>query len=113
MVGRSWRPAYPEALKQAAVLDLCNGEESAQEVADRLGVCRPTLYSWRNELLGHEAASSMKRRKTSAPAPEREELERQLEALQRCPPIAARAYLLKKANELLKKGPGRRSADPE
>ena len=83
MVGRSWRPAYPEALKQAAVLDLCNGEESAQEVADRLGVCRPTLYSWRNELLGHEAASSMKRRKTSAPAPEREELERQLEALQR------------------------------
>lgn len=61
MVGRSWRPAYPDALKQASVLDLCSGEESAQQIAERLGVCRPTLYAWRNELLGQEAASSMKR----------------------------------------------------
>ncbi len=107
MAGRSWRPAYPEALKQVAVLGLCNGEESAQEVADRLGVCRPTLYSWRNELLGHEVASSMKRRKTSALAPEREELERQLEALQRdVRQLQLEHDLLKKANELLKKGLG-------
>ena len=33
MVGRSWLPGYPEALKQVAVLDLCSGEESAQQVA--------------------------------------------------------------------------------
>lgn len=85
MAGRSWRPAYPEAVKHVAVLDLCNGEETAQQVADRLGVYRPTLYSWRNQSLGHEAPSSMKRRNTSPPAPEREELERQLEALQRMP----------------------------
>lgn len=103
MAGRSWRPAYPEALKQVAGLDLCSGEESAQQVADRIGVCRPTLYAWRNELLGHEAASSMKRRKTSAPAPEREELERQLEALQRdVRQLQLEHDLLKKANELLK-----------
>ncbi|WP_343287088.1 helix-turn-helix domain-containing protein [Rhizobium sp. AC27/96] len=68
MAGRSWRPAYSDALKQVAVLDLCNREESAQEVADRLGVCRPTLYSWRNELLGHEVASSMKRRNGLRPS---------------------------------------------
>ncbi len=33
MVGRSWRPAYPEALKQAGVFGLCNREESAQDLA--------------------------------------------------------------------------------
>ena len=107
MVGRSWRPAYPDALKQVAVLDLCSGEESAQQIAERLGVCRPTLYAWRNELLGQEAASSMKRRNTSAPAPEREELERQLEALQRdVRQLQLEHDLLKKANELLTKGLG-------
>ncbi|AGB70309.1 MULTISPECIES: IS3 family transposase [Rhizobium] len=107
MTGRSWRPAYPEALKQVGVIGLCSGEESGQQVADRLGVCRPTLYNWRNQLLGHEAASSMKRRKTSAPAREREELERQLEALQRdVRQLQLEHDLLKKANELLKKGLG-------
>ncbi|MBB3980199.1 transposase-like protein [Rhizobium azooxidifex] len=104
LVGRSWRPAYPEALKQVAVIGLCSGEESAQQVADRLSVCRPTLYNWRDLLLGHEAASSMKRRNTSAPAPEREELERQLEALQRdVRQLQLEHDLLKKANELQKK----------
>lgn len=49
----------------------------------------------------------MKRRKTSAPAPEREELERQLEVLQRdVRNLQLEHDLLKKANELLKKGPG-------
>lgn len=107
MVGRSWRPAYPEALKQAGVIGLCSGEESAQDVADQLGVCRPTLYNWKNQLLGYEAPSSMKRRNMSPPAPDREELERQLEALQRdVRQLQLEHDLLKKANELLKKGLG-------
>ena len=83
LVGRSGRVIYPEALKQAGVIGLCNRQESAQDVADRLGVCRPTLYNWKNQLLGREASSSMKRRNNSPPVPEREELERQLEYLQR------------------------------
>jgi len=104
LVGRSWRPTYPEALKQAAVIELCNREEGAQAVADRLGVCRPTLYSWKNHLLGNEASSSMKRRNIPQPAPEREELERQLEALQRdIHQLQLEHELLKKANEVLKK----------
>jgi putative transposase len=104
MVGRSWRPAYPEALKRVGVIGLCSGEESTQQVADRLGVCRPTLYNWRNQLLGHEAPSSMKRRNTAPPVPDREELERQLEALQRdVRQLQLEHDLLKKANELLKK----------
>lgn len=103
MTGRSFRPAYPEVLKQVGVIGLCSGEESAQRVADRLGVCRPTLYNWRNQLLGHEAPSSMKRRKTSPPVPERKELERQLEVLQReVRQLQLGHDLLKKANELQK-----------
>ena len=49
----------------------------------------------------------MKRRKTNAKAPEREELERKLEALQRdVRQLQLEHDLLKKANELLKKGLG-------
>ncbi|PYE40003.1 hypothetical protein DFI02_11941, partial [Rhizobium sp. PP-F2F-G20b] len=49
----------------------------------------------------------MKRRKTNAKAPEREELERQLEALQRdVRQLQLEHDLLKKANELLEKGLG-------
>lgn len=80
MVGRSWRRGYCDEIRQAGVIGLCNGYESAQQVADRLGVSRPTLYSWKDQLLGHEAPSSMKRRKSNPKVPEREELERQLEA---------------------------------
>jgi transposase-like protein len=71
MVARSWRPRYSEALKQVGVIGLCGGEESAQRIADRLGVYRPALYNWRNQLLGHDAPSSMKRRNTAPPVPER------------------------------------------
>lgn len=79
MVGRSWRRAYPEALKQAGGSRLCSREERAQDVADQLGVCRSTLYNWKNQLVDHEAASSMKRRNNSPPAPDRETLQRQLD----------------------------------
>ena len=107
LAGRSWRPGYSEELRQAGVIRLCNGDESAQKVADRLGVCRPTLYNWRNQLIGHEAPSSMKRHKTNAKVPEREELERQLEALQRdVRQLQLEHDLLKKANEIIKKGLG-------
>ena len=87
----------------SGVTGLCSGDESAQQVADRLGVSRPTLYSWKDQLLGHEAPSSMKRRKANSKVPEREELERQLEALQRdVRQLQLEHDLLKKANELLK-----------
>ena len=107
MVGRSWRRGYSDEIRQAGAIGFCRGDESAQQVADRLGVSRPTLYSWKDQLLGHEASSSMKRRKTNAKAPEREELERKLEALQRdVRQLQLEHDLLKKANELLKKGLG-------
>ena len=45
LVGRSWHPGYSEEVRQAGVIGLCGGDETAQQVADRLGVSRPTLYS--------------------------------------------------------------------
>ena len=107
IVGRAGRPRYPEALKQAGVIGLCTRQESAQSVAEKLGVCRPTLYNWKNQLLGREAPASMKHSNNSPPAPERAELERQLEALQRdIRQLQLERDLLKKANEILKKGLG-------
>lgn len=71
-------------------------------------------HGWKDQLFGHEASSSMKRRKANPKVPEREEPERQLEALQlNVRQLQLDHDLLKKANELPKKRPGRRSTDPE
>lgn len=107
IVGRAGRPSHPEVLKQAGVIGLCNRQESAQAVAEKLGVCRPTLYNWKNQLLGPEAPASMKHSHSSPPAPELAELERQLESLQRdIQHLQLERDLLKKANEIVKKDIG-------
>lgn len=107
VVGRSNGIARPPAMKQAAVIALCTRQESAQAVAQELGVCRPTLYNWKNQLLGREVPASMKRQYDLPPGPEREELERQLEALRRdIRRLQLEQDLLKKANEILKKDLG-------
>ena len=106
-VGTAGRRRYSETLKQAGVMELCTRQEGAQAVADKLGVCRPTLYNWKNQLLGREAPASMKRQNHPTPSPERAELEQQLESLQRdIRQLQLERDLLKKANELLKKGLG-------
>lgn len=106
-VSRSAGSARPPALKKAAVIALCMRQDSAQAVAQELGVCRPTLYHWKNQLLGSEKPSSMKRRHKPPPSPEREELERQLESLQRdVRRLQLEHDLLKKASELIKKDMG-------
>jgi transposase InsO family protein len=94
-------------MKQTGVMELCSRQESAQAVADKLGVCRPTLYNWKNQLLGREAPASMKHNNQSPRAQEREELERQVESLRRdVRQLRLEQDLLNKANELLKKGLG-------
>lgn len=60
VVGSVGRRRYPESMKQAGVIELCTRRETAQAVAEKLGVCRPTLYNWKNQLLGREAPASMK-----------------------------------------------------
>ena len=114
VVGRSNGIARPPAMKQAAVIALCTRQESARAVAQELGVCRPTLYNWKNQLLGCEVPASMKRPSDLPPEPQRAELERQLESLQRdVRNLQLEHDLLKKVNELLKKGPERRPATPD
>jgi transposase-like protein len=86
---------------QAGVMALCTREESAQAVADKLGVCRPTLYNWKNQLLGREAPASMKRTPPSLPSQERDELEHEVELLRRAVrQLRLEQDLLNKANEL-------------
>ena len=46
-------------MKQAAVIALCMRQESAQAVAKQIGVCRPTLYNWKNQLLREQAHDAM------------------------------------------------------
>ncbi|MEC5218109.1 putative transposase [Actimicrobium sp. GrIS 1.19] len=99
-------PRSPE-LKEAAVIALCTRQVSAQAIAQKLAVSRPTLYNWKNQLLGRETSSSMKRQNDSSIDSEQTELQRQLESLRRdIRQLQLERDLLKKANELLKKGLG-------
>ncbi|CAM5794643.1 IS3 family transposase ISBmu11 [Ottowia pentelensis] len=107
IVGRAVSAPRPPQLKKLAVLELCTREGSAQVVAQKLGVSRPTLYNWKNQLLGREAPASMKHTNQSPRAQERDELEREVEALRReVRQLRLEQDLLNKANELLKKGLG-------
>ena len=93
----------PEA-KQSAVIALCMRPASAQAVADDVGVCRGSLYKWKNQLLGNDAPAPMKRQQDAPATPDRVELEQQLETLRRdIRRLQLEKDLLKKANELLKK----------
>ena len=85
----SWiRKAHPElpprvghahevvssAAKQSAVMALCLRRASAQAVAQVLGVSRPSLCKWKNQLLSDEALPFMKPKQGPSPGSERDEL---------------------------------------
>lgn len=106
-MGRAPNIQHPLERKNAAVIELCTRTTRAQEIADKLAVCRPTLYNWKNQLLGREAPASMKRQNESPPVPDPTELKQQVESLQKdIRRLQLEHDLLKKANELLKKGLG-------
>jgi len=107
VVGMAGRPAASLASKRAAVYELCTREGSALAVAQKLDVDRVTLYNWKNQLLGREAAASMKGEKHPTPHANPTELERQVESLRRdIRNLQLEHDLLKKANEILKKDLG-------
>jgi len=107
VTGKAGGVSHPSEKKQAAVIALCTRGESAQQVAQRVGVSRPTLYNWKNKILGREVPASMKRHDKSPQAPEQRELERQVELLRHdIRQLQLEHDILKKANELLKKGLG-------
>lgn len=110
MVGRAPNVQHPPEIKNAAVVELCTRTTNALSIAQSVGVCRPTLYNWKNQLLGREASLSMKRRQTLQTSPEPKQLtdlEQQVSELERdIRRLQLEHDLLKKANELLKKGLG-------
>jgi putative transposase len=71
-------------------------------------VCRPTLYNWKNQVLDREASASMKQYKDPEAAPKQNiftELQQHVALLERdIRRLQLEHDLLRKANELLKKG---------
>ena len=110
MVGRGLNVQHRLEKKAAAVIALCTRTTSAQEIAKKESVSRPTLYNWKNQLLGREAPASMKPPKDSdsvADKTQLTDLQQQVDLLQRnIRRLQLEHDLLKKANELLKKGLG-------
>ena len=60
VVGKAGAVLHSPEVKQAAVIELCTRQVSTQAVAHKLAVSRPTLYKWKNQLLGREVPVSMK-----------------------------------------------------
>lgn len=107
VAGKASKPPVSLESKRAAVYQLCTRKGSAEEVAGKLDVDRVTLYNWKNQLLGRDAPASMKRNKPSPSEADRDELERQVEALRRdIRNLQLEHDLLQKANDLLKKDLG-------
>jgi putative transposase len=82
---------------------LCLRKGSAESVAKDLGVSRPALYVWKNQLLNNKALESMKPQQTPSLHSQKDELLSELERLQRdVRRLKLEQDILKKANELLK-----------
>jgi transposase InsO family protein/transposase-like protein len=97
----------PSALKQKAVIALCTRQGKAEVVAQGLGVSRPTLYHWKNQLLGREAPASMNPLPNPLSAAEKAALEQEIASIKGdLRRLQLEHDLLKKANEILKKGLG-------
>lgn len=106
-LGKTSGTPYAPEIRQTAVIDLCTRRESAGQVAKKIGLSRPTLSNWRNRLLGHEAVSPMTRRNDPPQTSEQATLEPQVESLRRdIRKLQIEHDILRKANEILKKGPG-------
>jgi putative transposase len=111
-------PKYSQEQKQAAVVDLCSGNGSAREVAEKYGVNLATLYVWRVRLLGKEHPVSRKRRKEPKYTDDKDALMAKVESLKKqLATLEKQVYwarlekdVLEVTAELLKKGQG---ADPK
>ena len=90
--------------KNQAVSYLCDRQRSAREVAKKIGVRRPMLYKWKDQLLGDKAYRSMRKRNMIAPDDERAGLlERVAHLEQQVHRQQCEHDILTRANDLIKK----------
>lgn len=93
--------------RKFAVMELCVRQNSAADVAQKLGVSRQALYKWRNQLIGAKTGRTMKRRPSRKIDGDCVGLRAELDALEiRVHELQLEHDILIKANEILKKDEG-------
>jgi len=93
--------------KRQAVTDLCARRGSALDIAKKVGVSRPVLYKWKDQLLGDEAYQSMRKRKLVPPEDEHAALlERVAQLEQQVRQLQLERDVLAQAGDLIKKDQG-------
>ena len=90
--------------RENAVVRLVTRKESAQSIADDIGVKRATLYNWKRKLLGEEAPSTMPGNKQDMTIEELEAMKAALEA--DIDKLELKRAVLEGTVELLGKGQG-------
>ena len=90
--------------RENAVVRLVTRKESAQSIADGIGVKRATLYNWKRKLLGEEAPSTMPGNKQDMTIEELEAMKAALEA--DIDKLELKRAVLEGTVELLGKGQG-------
>ena len=98
---------FSEDEKRQAVIELCTCDGSAEAVAEKVGISRAHLYTWRHQLLGKERCPVKKSPKQQKESENHEKLQRELDDLQeRVHKLQLEHDILLKANELLRKDQG-------
>lgn len=84
-VPREWRVDYSEETKQSAVLELGSNELTPNELCQKYGISRTTLYEWKIQYIGKgkSALNEDKKTKKSDYIKQIEELQSQKEAVER------------------------------
>lgn len=101
------RASFAPEQKHHAVSELCDRHGSARKVAENIGVSRPMLYKWKDQLLGDEAYRSMRKRNVIAPEDDRTVLlERIAQLEQQVHRLQLEHDILTRANDLIKKDQG-------
>ncbi|MDD2482593.1 MAG: IS3 family transposase [Lutispora sp.] len=96
---------YTEEQKESAVKELLLREKTVKDIADDIGVDRVTLYNWKSQQLGKEAAAKVKPR-IDLPN-DKESLEMEVNRLkEQIHRLELEKDILEKTTDIIKKDPG-------
>ena len=91
-------------------MDLCSREGSAAAVAEEKGVSRPSLYAWKNELLGKEMPPVMDPKEATLQLRIETNCNARLSAAQEHPQVTVGTRHLEEGERTPKKRGGHQSA---